>query len=115
MLDHGEPGIVVLTVKPEAGAAVTAEIYEHTLRLTELEEGVLYFSDSVNQKAPPEYYATQTQIWAKRPGSSPERIKVQVCETIRLQNGEVPYDQNLPFFPCALPVRQVECEHSSDH
>ena len=103
-------GFLELSVKPKDGPGGVAEIYEHTLRIEESPEGVRYFSDSVNQKAPASFYATQTLVWADKPGAPARRLEVRFCDSIRLEDGAVPYEESLPFFPCEVPVRTILCE-----
>ena len=103
-------GFLRLMITVDGEPSAVAEIYEHTLQVEESAEGVLYFSDSVNQAPERSFHATQTQAWADRRGAPLRRIQVRVCDSIRLENGVVPYHKSLPFFPCEEPVRTVRCE-----
>lgn len=104
-----QKGLILLSIANTDGEMGTAELYEHTLRVESSNAGTRYFSDSVNQKAPPAFYATQAELWADQLGGPVTRLQIRICDSIELRNGEVPYDASRPFFPCSGPVRLIEC------
>lgn len=101
---------ILLTLKQKAASPITTEIYRDVVReLEPSSDSRIFFAHSINDNAEGVTYLTRTLIEADPDLKKVRRLEVSVCDRIKDQTGQVPYDGHEPIYECEVPIQKAVC------